>query len=101
MGISPGEVFVHRNISKIVPNNNPSSRPVISYSVLYVRVNQILVCGHYYCGGVKAATEAKDLEILDPWLRNIRTVYRTHRAELNAIFDEDLKYKRLVELNVQ
>lgn len=101
MGISPGEVFVHRNIANMVPNNDLSAISVIDYAVLYLKVNHIVVCGHYYCGGVKAAMESKDLGILNPWLRNIRDVYRIHCDELNAIIDEDLKYKRLVELNVQ
>ena len=61
----------------------------------------MVVCGHYFCGGVKAAMEAKDLGILNPWLRNIRDVYRLHKKELNAIADENVRYNRLVELNVQ
>jgi carbonic anhydrase len=74
---------------------------VIDYAVRHLQVKHVVVCGHYYCGGVKAAMEAKDLGILNPWLRNIRDVYRTHRAELNAIQDEEARYKRLVELNVE
>ena len=67
----------------------------------YLKVNHIVVCGHYYCGGVKAAMESKDLGILNPWLRNIRDVYRLHKNELNAIQNEDARYHRLIELNVQ
>lgn len=101
MGLSPGDVFVHRNIANMVPNTDLSSMSVIDYSVLHLKVNHIVVCGHYYCGGVKAAMQSADLGILNPWLRNIRDVFRIHRKELNAISDEEKKYKRLVELNVQ
>ena len=74
---------------------------VINYAVVYLNVKHIVVCGHYYCGGVKAAMDSADLGILNPWLRNIRDVYRIHKKELAAITDEEAKYKRLVELNVQ
>jgi len=100
-GIQPGEMFVHRNIANLVPNNDLSSSSVIEYAIDHLGVKHIVVCGHYYCGGVKAAMEAKDLGLLNPWLRNIRDVYRTHKDELNQIDDEVAKYKRLVELNVQ
>ncbi|MFA9392402.1 MAG: carbonic anhydrase [Prolixibacteraceae bacterium] len=101
MGAKPGEVFVHRNIANMVSNNDLSAMSVINYSISYLKVKHVVVCGHYYCGGVKAAMQSEDLGILNPWLRNIRDVYRLHRTELNAIADEDLRYKRLVELNVQ
>ena len=101
MGISPGEAFVHRNIANMVPNTDLSSMSVIDYAVLHLKVNHVVVCGHYHCGGVKAAMQSKDLGILNPWLRNIRDVYRMHKEELNAIEDEEQKYDRLVELNVQ
>ncbi|MGB0423779.1 MAG: carbonic anhydrase [Flavobacteriales bacterium] len=101
MGVSPGDAFVHRNIANMVPNTDLSAMSVIDYAVVYLEVKHIVVCGHYYCGGVKAAMESADLGILNPWLRNIRDVYRMHKNELNAITDEEAKYKRLVELNVQ
>ncbi len=101
MGVSPGEAFVHRNIANMVPNTDLSAMSVIDYAVMHLKVNHVVVCGHYYCGGVKAAMESQDLGILNPWLRNIRDVYRTHRIELSEISDEDKRYKRLVELNVQ
>lgn len=101
MGISPGEAFVHRNIANMVPNTDLSAMSVIEYAVEYLKVEHIVVCGHYYCGGVKAALESTDLGILNPWLRNIRDVYRIHKDELNKIEDEEARYKRLVELNVQ
>jgi carbonic anhydrase len=101
MGMDPGDVFVHRNIANMVPNTDLNSMSVINYAVVHLKVNHIVVCGHYYCGGVKAAMQSVDLGILNPWLRNIRDVYRIHKKELNAIKDEDEKYNRLVELNVQ
>lgn len=101
MGAKPGEVFVHRNIANMVPNTDLNAMSVITYAVSYLKVKHIVVCGHYYCNGVKAAMKSEDLGILNPWLRNIRDVYRIHRCELDAIADEDARYKRLVELNVQ
>lgn len=101
MGVAPGEVFVHRNIANMVPNTDLSAMSVIDYAVLHLKVHHIVVCGHYYCGGVKAAMQSEDLGLLNPWLRNIRDVYRLHRIELQAIEDEEIKYKRLVELNVE
>lgn len=101
MGVAPGDVFVHRNIANMVPNTDLSAMSVIDYAVLHLKVNNVVVCGHYYCGGVKAAMESKDLGILNPWLRNIRDVYRIHNQELNAIKNEEARYKRLVELNVE
>ncbi|MCD6596245.1 MAG: carbonic anhydrase [Bacteroidales bacterium] len=101
MGVSAGEVFVHRNIANQVPNTDLNVMSVINYAVEHLKVNHIIVCGHYYCGGVKAAMQASDLGILNPWLRNIRDVYRMHNLELDKISAEEEKYKRLVELNVQ
>jgi carbonic anhydrase len=101
MGAGPGEVFVHRNIANMVISIDLNVMSVINYAVENLKVNHVVVCGHYACGGVKAAMQSADLGILNPWLRNIRDVYRIHRNELNAIADEDHKYDRLVELNVQ
>ncbi|HEX8428705.1 carbonic anhydrase [Hymenobacter sp.] len=101
MGVSPGEVFVLRNIANMVPNTDLGVMSVVNYAVLHLKVNHIVICGHYYCGGVQAAMRSEDLGILNPWLRNIRDVYRTHKDELNNIADEELRYKRLVELNVE
>jgi carbonic anhydrase len=101
MGVQPGDVFVHRNIANMVPNTDLSSMSVINYAVNVLKVEHIVVCGHYYCGGVKAAMQSEDLGILNPWLRNIRDVYRLHKNELNSIKNTESKYKRLVELNVQ
>lgn len=101
MGANPGDVFVHRNIANMVSNLDLSAMGVIEYAVKHLEVKHVVVCGHYYCGGVKAAMESTDLGVLNPWLRSIRDVYRSHRDELNTIADEEAKYKRLVELNVQ
>lgn len=101
MGVSPGEVFVHRNIANMVISIDLNAMSVLNYAVEHLKVNHVVVCGHYFCGGVKAAMQAQDLGVLNPWLRNIRDVYRLHKNELNAIQDETEKYNRLVELNVQ
>ena len=101
MGAQPGEVFVHRNIANMVISIDLNVMSVLNYAVEHLKVNHVVVCGHYACGGVKAAMQSADLGILNPWLRNIRDVYRIHRNQLNAIEDEEKKYDRLVELNVQ
>lgn len=101
MGLQPGDAFVHRNIANMVPNNDINSTTVVHYAVVHLEVKHVVICGHYYCGGVKAAMTSADLAILNPWLREIRDVYRMHRVELQAIVDEEARYKRLVELNVQ
>ncbi len=101
MGIQPGEAFVHRNIANLVNNVDLNVMSVLNYAVRHLKVNHIVVCGHYNCGGVKAAMQPADMGILNPWLRNIRDVYRLHHDELNAIQDEEKRYERLVELNVQ
>ncbi len=101
MGLKPGEVFVYRNIANMIPNTDLSAMSVINYAVTHLKVDNIVVCGHYYCNGVKAAMQSADLGILNPWLRNIRDVYRLHKPELDALKSEEEKYKRLVELNVQ
>ncbi|KIC94031.1 carbonic anhydrase [Flavihumibacter solisilvae] len=101
MGASPGEVFVHRNIANLVNSIDLNVMSVINYAVRHLNVKHIIVCGHYNCGGVKAAMEPKDLGILNPWLRNIRDVYRMHKDELDALPEGKERYDRLVELNVQ
>ncbi len=101
MGLEPGEVFVHRNIANMVPNTDLNVMSVINYAVTHLKVKHVVVCGHYNCGGVKAAMQSEDLGLLNPWLRNIRDVYRLHKSELDAISCEDDKYNKLVELNVQ
>lgn len=101
MGVQPGEVFVHRNIANMVISIDLNMMSVLTYAVENLKVDHVVICGHYFCGGVKAAMNSADLGILNPWLRNIRDVYRIHRRELNSIEDEGARYNRLVELNVQ
>jgi len=101
MGLEPGEVFVHRNVANVVANIDLNVMSVINYAVAHLKVKHIIVCGHYNCGGVRAAMLPKDMGILNPWLRNIRDVYRLHQDELDGIKDEHERYNRLVELNVQ
>ena len=101
MGAAPGEIFVHRNIANMVISIDLNVMSVLNYAVDHLKVKHVIVCGHYACGGVKAAMQSADLGVLNPWLRNIRDVYRIHRKALNAITDEAARYDRLVELNVQ
>ncbi len=101
MGLEPGEVFVHRNVANLVNNTDLNMMSTISFAVRHLRVKHVIVCGHYNCGGVKAAMQPRDLGILNPWLRNIRDVYRTHQTELDDITEMSARYDRLVELNVQ
>ncbi|OTA01437.1 carbonic anhydrase [Trichoderma parareesei] len=99
-GLGAGEAFVHRNIANMVISTDLNVMSVINYAVRHLKVKHIVVCGHYGCGGVKAAMTPKDMGLLNPWLRNIRDVYRLHEKELDAIADEKQRYDRLVELNV-
>ena len=101
MGMNPGELFVTRNVANVVNTLDMSSTAVIQYAVEHLKVKHIIVCGHYGCGGVKAAMSAEDLGLLNPWLRTIRDVYRLHQKELDSIENEQKRYDRLVELNVQ
>ena len=100
LGAGPGDLFVHRNIANLIPNNDHSSNAVINFAIHDLGVKSIIVCGHYGCGGVLAAMQSNDLGNLTSWLQNIRDVYRLHAAELDLIEDEALRYRRLVELNV-
>ena len=101
MGAAPGELFVHRNIANLVPINDINSMSVIKFAVEHLKVANIVVCGHYGCGGVAAAMQSDNLGILNPWLGNIRDVYRLHHETLDKIKNQKERYDRLVELNVQ
>ncbi len=101
-GTQPGEIFVHRNIANMVVNTDVNLLSVLDYAVNHLKVKHVIICGHYGCGGIKAAATNEDFNlVLNMWLRNIKDVYRIHREELNAIKGEEERCNRLVELNVQ
>lgn len=101
MGLEPGDVFVHRNIANLVVNTDINCQAVIQYAVDILHVKYVVVCGHYGCGGVKAAMQSSDLGLLNGWLREVRDVYRLHSRELEAIDDLEERHRRLVQLSVQ
>lgn len=100
MGLRPGQVFVHRNIANMVINTDLNVLSVINYGVQNLNVKYIIVCGHYNCGGIKAAMDFKDSGLISPWLRSIRDVYRLHEKELSLIKDPEERYRRFVEINI-
>jgi carbonic anhydrase len=100
-GTQPGEIFVQRNIANMVIHTDLNVLSVLEYAVNVLKVKHIIVCGHYGCGGIKAAMTHKSLGIINKWLRNIKDVYRIHEEELMAIENEDKRVDRLVELNVK
>jgi carbonic anhydrase len=101
-GTQPGEIFVHRNVANLVINTDVNLLAVLDYAVTHLKVKHVIVCGHYGCGGIKAAATKKDFRpVLNMWLRNIKDVMRHHSDELNTIQDEEQRMDRLVELNVQ
>lgn len=100
MGAQPGEIFIHRNVANLVVSTDNNLNAVVQYAVEYLKVQHIVICGHYECGGVKAAMNPSDMGQLNSWLQTLRDVYRFHRAELDAITETQKRFDRLVELNV-
>jgi carbonic anhydrase len=100
-GTHPGELFVHRNIANVIMDNDINALSVIDYAVTHLKVKHIIVCGHYGCGGVKAAMTDKSFGILDAWLQNIKNVYDANRAEIDALANPEERTNRLVEFNVK
>jgi carbonic anhydrase len=100
-GTEPGEIFVHRNIANMVVHTDLNLLSVLDYAVEVLHVKHIIVCGHYGCGGVKAALSHHNMGIINKWLRNIKDVYRYHEEEIDNLGDEEQKVNRLVELNVK
>jgi carbonic anhydrase len=96
----PGDIFVHRNIANMVVHSDMNMLSVLDYAVNILKVQHVIVCGHYGCGGVEAAMQNKQFGLVDNWLRFIKDVYRLHRKELEAIQDHDHRFDRFVELNV-
>jgi carbonic anhydrase len=98
----PGEIFIHRNVANLVVNTDVNLMSVVDYAVNHLKIKHVVVCGHYGCGGVKAAISNTDFnQVLNMWLRNIKDIYRIHRKELELISDENKKVDRLVEINVK
>jgi carbonic anhydrase len=101
VGLIPGEVFVHRNIANLVVHTDLNCLSVIQFAVEVLKIKHIIVCGHYGCGGIKAAVENKDHGLIDNWLQHIRDIYRFHKIELDALANDVAKYNLLCEINVK
>jgi carbonic anhydrase len=99
-GTEPGEIFVHRNIANLVVNTDINMLSVLQYAVEVLKVKHVIVCGHYGCGGVKAAMNQHHYGIINHWLKNIKDVYRLHRDEVDALPNEEERVNKLTELNV-
>jgi carbonic anhydrase len=100
LGLAPGEIFVHRNVGNLVINTDINCLSVIQYAVDVLQVEHIIICGHYGCGGVRAACDTKQLGLIDNWLRNIKDTYSRHKGELEKIKDKEARMDKLCELSV-
>lgn len=101
IGAQPGEVFVHRNIANMVIHSDMNMLSVLDYAVNVLKVEHVIVCGHYGCGGVKAAMGNMSIGIIDNWIRHIKDIYRHHKQYLNSIIDETERFNAFVEINVK
>lgn len=101
IGAKPGEVFVHRNIANMVIHSDMNMLSVLDYAVNVLKVKHVIVCGHYGCGGIKAAMGNQSIGLIDNWIRHIKDVYRLHEEYLNSIEDEDDRFNKFVEVNAQ
>jgi carbonic anhydrase len=101
IGAKPGEVFVHRNIANMVIHSDMNMLSVLDYAVNVLKVKHVIVCGHYGCGGVKAAMGNQSIGLIDNWIRHIKDVYRLHETYLNTIEDEEERFNKFVEVNAQ
>ena len=101
IGAQPGEVFVHRNIANMVVHSDMNMLSVLDYAVNVLKVKHVIVCGHYGCGGVKAALGNDSIGIIDNWIRHIKNVYRLHHTYLDSIVDETKRFDAFVEINVK
>lgn len=100
VGLEPGELFVHRNVANLVVASDLNLLSVLQFAVEMLRVKHVIVCGHYGCGGVRAALQGIELGLIDNWLQPLRHIHRAHRGELDALADEPARVERLCELNV-
>ena len=101
IGAKPGEVFVHRNIANMVIHSDMNMLSVLDYAVNVLKVKHVIVCGHYGCGGVKAAMGNASIGIIDNWIRHIKDIYRLHHTYLDSIEDETERFNTFVEINVK
>ena len=101
IGAKPGEVFVHRNIANMVIHSDMNMLSVLDYAVNVLKVKHVIVCGHYGCGGIKAAMGNDSIGIIDNWIRHIKDIYRLHNHYLDSIIEEDKRFNAFVELNVK